>query len=1360
MEIPTTAQPAMLNEFLSPGAIELEPAGAASSPQYRPQTPQMDLARVLLIDESMTAPRREAIARELAANGAIGTATRAELVALLQPQPELDVASAAVGLPVAAKENVVRWLLRDPSAAPGATAVAATIERGSLTDRETSQLAAMPARRFNSTQSRQLLSSLAVGAGLSEDARGEMAVAVGFTRDQVAAQLNSAGSGDGADSNDDQPSQGGRSSAEPRRGVGGVTRIGAASGPADNATAVRQAPEPPAATLNQSETSPPSDNPMPATFEQSFKRSSVAAIRSQRSLSDRLTIMAGRETISEDSLASDAERSGVLARRATSELNSQLESGPFQLAAGMGELGRSIAEVRPGDQSLQPGFAAVSQAVQETSVSLKRLALAGGNPPLLRFEEVADNALNVADVTGRLAQAGQRLTGAEQAMLDQLLTFTERLSAEAVSAHLLAENVAGDLATSSRQLSQRAETTLARAPQNVKTTAARTQATAAQLAARYERLARTLPAESAGAARRVAEELDSLAELAGALAAQQTDITAAAVQTLAGQLGRVVEACVLLAPQLSPKLRAVEQQTILVLRAAGSAAQTDPQRAVVAVALAASRTLTNIKNKGAAIDGPLSEIGFLLDQIARDLAASPMRLGEKGARLREQLAGELNAVSSLVRNAARGVGGVTAGLKAKLARIAAHCEELSALVNAAVQPQLRFLRAAVNHLAATISATPAIAAQTKELAAGKAGMALRIASGKLAVAAALVQQAAKLPAGIRLRRATNALRSLSRALHQHPGDIKRQLARHVFALAVELKQTKADLLRGGLLAKKARLVAKVAATKAGLLKDVHLSVRELAQLRAGQQQLALNVRLEVRAFARHLGVDATQLVNLRVKLAKGEQLDRPSLLLLARVSAAEKSVGVAQSLRGVVHESIARRNGHEPLTGALLTRRPPPPLRAPHQQIQSLARDGMVWTPGYWTWNGQGERFTWVRGALRKPPVGKVWLPGRWAQTPAGFRRVAGAWINPGRIRRIPKLPPRSLERGPLSLAPSLAHQWIPGNWQFDGADYAWKAGGWAVSDPNRVWTPPQFVLTERGVLAVDGYWDYPLTERGKLFAPVALNGSRARGFVSGTALVAVDLKSTFRHLFVRRGEAGLYFGDHYGAENRTAGWIPWAQGGADRLMFDPLLAHYKVRYARQGINLAQRLGQWAVLCDTHPELRPLAEVGSLTRALLSPRNGSPVTSLTTSLAGAASDRRVIDSFVQRKSTLRNVAPGGVTQPPVNLNGLANGRLGGSGLSREGLTSGNLNIGGLTGGLTSGGLSGGGLTGGLSGGLTGGGLTSGIGSAVGSLTSGGLSGGGLTSGVGSAVGGITGGLSGTVPGGLGNVINVPGLSLP
>ena len=160
---------------------------------------------------------------------------------------------------------------------------------------------------------------------------------------------------------------------------------------------------------------------------------------------------------------------------------------------------------------------------------------------------------------------------------------------------------------------------------------------------------------------------------------------------------------------------------------------------------------------------------------------------------------------------------------------------------------------------------------------------------------------------------------------------------------------------------------------------------------------------------------------------------------------------------------------------------------------QRPAGDNVAWIPGYWGWDEDQNDFLWISGIWRNLPPGREWIPGYWSTVDTGHQWTSGYWqdAEATEVSYLPE-PPRSVERGPNIAATSDDQTWIPGNWQYQQDRYAWRAGYWVTARENWCWTPSYYRWAPRGYVYVDGYWDYPVVNRGVIFAPVRFQRSRS----------------------------------------------------------------------------------------------------------------------------------------------------------------------------------------------------------------------------------------------------------------------------
>lgn len=263
-------------------------------------------------------------------------------------------------------------------------------------------------------------------------------------------------------------------------------------------------------------------------------------------------------------------------------------------------------------------------------------------------------------------------------------------------------------------------------------------------------------------------------------------------------------------------------------------------------------------------------------------------------------------------------------------------------------------------------------------------------------------------------------------------------------------------------------------------------------------------------------------------------------------------------LRGPVHEAFAEQVNADPMPGLMITEAPPEPIEELPPDVRPDGRS-VEWIPGYWAWDEDQNDFLWISGVWRDVPQGFRWLPGYWTEVTGGYQWVPGTWVSESteEIEYLAEAPPASVERGPSGPAPSTEHIWIPGCWQWQTTRYLWRPGYWSTGYTNWVWIPARYQWTPRGYYFCSGYWDYPLENRGILFAPWAFHRRPVYPrFVRFTPHVVIASRSLRAHLWVRPVSRHYYFGDYYGTPFVNRGLMPWHQFN-HRRGIDPLFVHY-----------------------------------------------------------------------------------------------------------------------------------------------------------------------------------------------------------
>jgi hypothetical protein len=261
--------------------------------------------------------------------------------------------------------------------------------------------------------------------------------------------------------------------------------------------------------------------------------------------------------------------------------------------------------------------------------------------------------------------------------------------------------------------------------------------------------------------------------------------------------------------------------------------------------------------------------------------------------------------------------------------------------------------------------------------------------------------------------------------------------------------------------------------------------------------------------------------------------------------------------KGAMHEAFAQPVVFNPTPSAVVPKQPPDPVEEMPPE-QKPAGDHVVWIAGYWSYEADGQKYVWTSGIWRAMPAGVEWVPGYWNPSDGGFQWVSGFWRKDNgqtQVTYLPQEPPKTLEQGPVGVAPTPDNIWVPGHWVWRVDHYAWRPGFWAAANPDWIWIPANYVWTPNGYVFVDGHWDYAMEHRGVFFAPVVFQPGFyiGPGFVY-TPVVAMDFGVCTGCLFCR---PGCYcFGDYYGPGFVSVGIYPWFAFHG-RYGYDPCFAYY-----------------------------------------------------------------------------------------------------------------------------------------------------------------------------------------------------------
>ena len=291
--------------------------------------------------------------------------------------------------------------------------------------------------------------------------------------------------------------------------------------------------------------------------------------------------------------------------------------------------------------------------------------------------------------------------------------------------------------------------------------------------------------------------------------------------------------------------------------------------------------------------------------------------------------------------------------------------------------------------------------------------------------------------------------------------------------------------------------------------------------------------------------------------------------------------------RGPVHEAFAGIVSFNPEPGVIVEKVPPelieelPPGERPEG-------DNITWIPGYWAWDDERSDFLWISGTWRALPPGRQWITGYWTTSTEGNQWISGYWADSSVEETVylPK-PPATVEEGPNIAAPSPDYGWSPGYWRWNQERYAWSAGYWAQGRSNWEWIPAHYVWTPRGYIFVDGYWDYAVSRRGVLFAPVYLNSNlySQRGY-RYSPVIAIDLVSLIEHWFIRPRYHHYYFGDYYAPGYQERGFYSSFAFQSNRYGYDPVYSHRRWEH-RQDRNWESRIEESYRYRRDHESARP-----------------------------------------------------------------------------------------------------------------------------------------------------------------------------
>ena len=326
--------------------------------------------------------------------------------------------------------------------------------------------------------------------------------------------------------------------------------------------------------------------------------------------------------------------------------------------------------------------------------------------------------------------------------------------------------------------------------------------------------------------------------------------------------------------------------------------------------------------------------------------------------------------------------------------------------------------------------------------------------------------------------------------------------------------------------------------------------------------------------------------------------------------------------RGPVHEAFAGMATFNPEPGIIVAKEPPAAI----EEIPPGERpvgDNITWIPGYWAWDEERGDFLWVSGTWRALPPGRQWMAGYWGKTTDGYQWTSGYWADAaGQETTYLPAPPKTIEDGPSTKAPSRDYGWTPGSWIWREQRYAWSPGYWQQGRADWDWMPAHYVWTPRGYIFVNGYWDYSVGRRGMLFAPVYFNaGLYSRPGYNYSPSIVLDLALFAEHLFLRPNYHHYYFGDYYAPIYGGHGYYAAYDYHSHRFGYDPIFSHQRWEH-RADRGWDQRVATDYQYRRDHEDARP-------------PRTWDALRKMDANTAGAKKNRMMLatplDQMTKRK---------------------------------------------------------------------------------------------------------------------------------
>jgi hypothetical protein len=144
---------------------------------------------------------------------------------------------------------------------------------------------------------------------------------------------------------------------------------------------------------------------------------------------------------------------------------------------------------------------------------------------------------------------------------------------------------------------------------------------------------------------------------------------------------------------------------------------------------------------------------------------------------------------------------------------------------------------------------------------------------------------------------------------------------------------------------------------------------------------------------------------------------------------------------------------------------------APRYESVPAPRNGYVWAPGFWNW--EGNRHVWISGHWEAARPGYQFQHSEWQRDRDGWRLNRGGWQQVSDQRgydviRIAPPEPR-YERIPRARH---GYVWVPGYWNWRGNRHEWVRGTWMPERPGYVYAQPSWRQRDGQWYLEQGRWE------------------------------------------------------------------------------------------------------------------------------------------------------------------------------------------------------------------------------------------------------------------------------------------------